>query len=1036
VGVTVRDMDTRKGVSTNVEGEFQLPVSSNRSSLTLLFSYIGKVELEMKNVDPRKSVVVVMEDDGHVLDDVVVTGYQTLSRERATGSFGKIGQEILSTRPTSDLSSALQGVVAGMYATEASDGSVSYLIRGTSSLYADITPLIVVDGFPIQGTFSSINPNDVESVTVLKDAAAASIWGARSANGVIVVTTKKGQKGKLKVEGQGFFRINASQDLDYALSQADSRTTVDLELMVLEKGWAFPYSQFSGDIYSDILKPTSLAKNYYYSHKFYGMSEAEMNTNLERLRNTSNRQQIKDLLMQTQTLQQYNVNVSAGSDKYSTYASLMYEKNAEQTVRRGYERYMLNFNNSYKFNSWLTGTIQGTFQRKTQNNSGITVSQLAIMSPYEMILNEDGSYADQVQGFNLLTVQNSDLSNLPYSDLQYNVLREIQGRDYKTRTTRYRVNLGLNAKIWRGLMFDTKYQFERNEQYTRNYDSDDTFEVRYLVNTNADFDLANNVLNQTNVPLGGIIQQRKSHDQNWVWRNQLSYNETFDKHDIMAIAGMEMSAYKTSSTTYPYVLGYDPEYNTSTAAYYGSYDWVYGIDGYMVDVGYLNETIFADRIDKYMSFFGNIGYMYDNRYGASFSIRSDGSNYVTKDKSLRWSPMWSAGLKWNATREKFMSETKDWLDHLTVRATYGINGNTEKSTSTQTLINTQMSLSTSTMVSTISSFGNPMLRWEETFTTNLGLDFSLFKGMLSGKIDYYDRLGKYIVGTVTVPTVYGTSTQTYNNAEIMNRGVEVELSGNFKIKPIDLGITSTVTFAYNDNKVKKLYYPDIYCYEMAAGTHVEGYPVGALFSYEYAGLNDEGVPQVKAADGNVCAFNDLQMAYYTLGKDNMTYSGTSISPYTLGWTNHFSWKGFNLYVYLTGKFGGVFRRPTVSGVPTGGKGYVYSFITDLMNSDGTDYPTMPAENDMTNYLWSRYLPYLQSDIRSSSFIKLKEIDLSYTVPTYLVRKIHLTGLKVFVQARDLGLLYTANKEGYDPEWLPGIGYKPSASITFGLNVSL
>lgn len=680
IGVTVKDIESGAATVTNLEGEFSLPLGSSSAAPALQFSYIGKTDMTLK-ANTQKRMNVIMEDDDHVLDDVVVTGYQTLSKERVTGSFDKVGQDVLANRPTSDLSSALQGVVAGMQATENEDGSVDFLIRGTSSLYASTSPLIVVDGFPIEGTFSSINPNDVESVTVLKDAAAASIWGARSANGVIVVTTKKGQKGKLKVDVQGFLKINTRQNLDYVLSQADSRTTVDYELQAIEKGWSL--GDFTPSLYN-LSSPMSLVHNYYYANKYYGMSDEEMSQNLDRLRNTSNRSQIKKYLMQTQALQQYNVSLSAGSDKYDTYASLMYEKNAEQTVRRGYERYMLNFNNSYRFNSWLTGTLSGTFQRKTQDNSGCTISDLASLSPYELLLNEDGSYASQINSWNTLIMDNAQLKSLPYADYSYNLLQEVRSRDYKTTTTRYRINLGLNAKIWRNLVFDTKFQYERNETDTRNYDSEETNYVRQLVNYYTSYDLSNDVLKTQYIPSGGIIRSSKSHNQNYVWRNQLSYSETFaGRHDVTALAGMEMSEYKTSSTTYPYVLGYDPDTNTSKAAFYGSQTSAACIDGYPDYYGTLSsmvKTSFSDRVDKYLSFFGNLAYVYDGRYGASFSIRSDGSNYVTEDKSLRWSPMWSVGGRWNITSEKFMESTKGWLDRLTLRATYGINGNAETNT--------------------------------------------------------------------------------------------------------------------------------------------------------------------------------------------------------------------------------------------------------------------------------------------------------------------------------------------------------------------
>lgn len=234
---------------TDVNGNFSLPADpSDRIEI----SYIGKKTISRKA--GSHSLNVILYDDDNMLSDVMVTGYQQLSRERATGSFDKIGEKELAARPATDLSAALQGLVAGMQGTENEDGSVDFKIRGTSSLYANTQPLIVVDGFPIEGSFSSINPNDVESVTVLKDASAASIWGARSANGVIVVTTKHAKKNtKLSVNGQAFWRIGTDPDIEYILSQADSKTNVDYEIEALRNGWNMGEYTKGGSLANDRL---------------------------------------------------------------------------------------------------------------------------------------------------------------------------------------------------------------------------------------------------------------------------------------------------------------------------------------------------------------------------------------------------------------------------------------------------------------------------------------------------------------------------------------------------------------------------------------------------------------------------------------------------------------------------------------------------------------------------------------------------------------------------------------------------------------
>lgn len=1030
IGVTVRVPDSKTGVVTDMDGRFTLRVPAGSSKL--LFSYIGKKDVEME-ASTRRPLRVVMEDNTRLLDDVVVTGYQTLSRERVTGSFDKVDSEILAARPSADISSALQGLVAGMQATENEDGSVDFLIRGTSSLYAETAPLIVVDGFPIEGTFSSINPNDVESVTVLKDAAAASIWGARSANGVIVVTTKRAkQNSKLSVDVQTFWRIGTRPDIDYITAQADSRTTVDYEIMALENEWNL--GEYTPG-FTSLISPLSLAMEYWYANKYRGMSEEEMNAGLERLRNIDNRSQLKKYLMQTPLLQQYNVSISGGTEKFDNYVSLMYEKNDEATIKRGYERFMMNYNGTYRFNKRVTGTVAATWQKRRQETSGVTISDFTSLSPYELLVNEDGSYATNIRTFNRFELEDMNTEDFPYSDFSYNMLREVRGRSYVTNTNNWRVQLGLNVKLFKGLTYDIKYQYERNTSDVRNMDGEDTFQARYTANYYTEYDSNTKTVGTSYLPAGAIISTSKSENHNQVFRNQLTYGDTFGKHDISALAGIEMSEYVTSSTTNPTVYGYNVETNTAQPPYYGSYDDIKNIQGYYTSLSGQGYS-FSDRTDRYLSYFFNAGYTYDDKYGASFSIRYDGANFVSDDPDLRWSPMWSIGAKWNISKESFMKDIA-WIDYLTLRATYGLNGNAERSTSPQTLISVSESSITHTTTGRVSSLGNPTLRWETTYTTNVGIDFSLFKNYLSGKLDVYNRMSKDVIGTVTIPSVYGSTSQRFNNAEISNRGFELELGANIPVKSIGLDINSTFTFAYNKNKIEKLYYPNVYCYQYMDGEFIEGRPIGSVYAYEYAGMED-GMPYVWGPEGTKVAFNDLSLHNNMLGSEEfLTYKGTTVAPYTLGWANQFSWKGLSLYVFITGKFGGVFRAPTAGTPPLVGssKTFVSKFISHYANSDGTQIPTYPEAGDYTCYRWDRYMTYLSYFVEDASFVRLKEMTLSYQLPAKWMNKVRIKQAKVFCQARDLGLIWTANKYGYDPEWLPGGYTKPSASFTLGVNLN-
>lgn len=1035
IGVTVALANSNVRTITDNDGHYQLNIPATACEVE--FSYIGTESYTLQVAGGNSALRrnVTLESD-NLLDEVVVTGYQTISKERTTGSFDKINAKDLETRPTADLSSALQGMVAGMQATENEDGTVTFAIRGQSTLYADAQPLIVVDGFPIEGTFTSINPNDVESVTILKDAAAASIWGARSANGVIVITTKKSHDKKLKVQGKAFWRIQTNPDLDYVLNQASSKSTVDYEIKGNEMGWdmGYAYTPTLSNFYGGAL---SQAQELYFKHKYFGLSESAMNAGLDELRNRSNRQQLKDYLMQTALLQQYNVNLQGGSEKLSNYLSLMYEKNDERTIKRGYNRFMLNYNNEYKFNKYITATVGATLQKRSQDQTGVTLQEFTELSPYDMIKNADGSYAYQPYIYDNLMIDQVDTSSFPYSDFSYNMLREVENRKYKTTTSNYRVQLGLNFKIIKGLNYDIKYQYERNEYTTTQYDNEETFFVRDRVNFYSDFNTQTGAATKSYLPAGGIKRSRNGVNFNDVFRNQLNYSNIFGKHDITAIAGIEMSRYVNRSTTNPTVYGYVATTNTAQIPGYGQNDNI----GNLYDYSYYNTdyfnslaTTYTDREDRYLSYYGNVGYMFDERYGASFSIRSDGSNFVSKDASLRWSPMWSAGVKWNVHKEGFMRDAS-WVNRLSLRATYGINGNAEKTTSPETLIYTYTNSTIHGTAGYVVNYGNPLLKWERTKTFNVGADFSLFNNVLSGKIDYYNRFSVDVIGNVTVPSAYGTSTQRFNNAEISNKGVEMELTGNFKVNPIGLGIRSTITYAYNKNKIEKLYNPSLYCYQLVdPSTFVEGKPIGTIYSYEFAGTED-GIPYVYGLNGEKSTINDLQLHNRELGLNVLSYSGTTVPPHTLGWNTQLSWNGLQLSFFITGKFGGVFRAPFYAPPVVGSSKTFISAQIDLYGeSDGTLYPTWPNKDEIWMYRWDRYIPNLSYFVENADFIKLKEVDLSWNLPKKWLRAINLQGASLFVQARDLGLIWAANKYDYDPEWLPGTN-KPSASITFGANIN-
>lgn len=1033
-GASIIIRGTKKGTSTDVEGNFAL--KDVDESAYLIFSAIGH-NSQTVLVNGRQTINISLIINTKKEEEIVIasTGYQSISKERATGSYDVVGKDLLSKRPVSNISTALQGVVAGMQASEKADGSLNFTIRGKSSLYANVQPLVVVDGFPVsQSDFGDINPNDIESITVLKDGAAASIWGARSANGVIVVVTKKSStSSRINIEANGFSKIYNMVDLDHALTQANSSELIKYERLAWENDWLF---NAYANSFSDIIKSLTLGQEYLFAHKNGIISQAAMNKGLDSLSNIDNKQQLRDLLMRRSVVNQANLSVSSTTDRNKSYGSIMYENRKEGFHYKGYDRMLLNFNNQFKATRFLELSFGANMQYKKTDNSGADFNSMMGLSPYETLLDPDGSYSVNLNSYNREQMAKLPLHKFPYSDWSYNLLREVNNRKYTNEELSARLQGGATLQIINGLTLDSKIQYEKRNVEIENYDSEETFYVRNMVNQYVEYNAVTQEVGKAFLPKGGILRSSLANYESYVLRNQLNFNKNIGSHhQVVAIAGMEVSRYLSKTRTNPFVYGYSPEKLQSITPVYGygsSVNQFKDFRGNTVTALPGGNTVFGWGLDKYVSYYGNASYSFRSKYTISGSVRNDASNFITDDPSLRWAPLWSVGAMWNMKKESFFNNI-DAIDRLSLRATYGKNGNVEKSTSPKTLINLSSSLNptTGTITASISDNGNPFLSWERTGSTNLGIDFSLLKRMVFGKIDIYHKLGENIMGDVALPAATGTTGQRFNNAEIVNKGIELELGTEFHLSNNVLYSTS-ITYAYNNNKIKKLFYPNNSTSSMLGGAFVVGYPVGALFALEYAGMID-GVPHVVGPDGKPSTFNDVTLYNRGLG-DFLKYEGPTIPPHTLGWINNFNAYGVNVMVLFVGKMGGYYRNPTFYPPSIGSsKTFVNKYIADVYAGD-PNIPQFPKKGETQFYLWDRYTPHLVGLVDNSSYLECKEINVEYTLPDRFAKSIKMNRLKVFTQVRDLGMVWYANSKGYNPDWLPGSN-RPLTSYMIGANLN-
>ncbi len=1038
VGVTVTVKGSTRGTTTDTDGNYRIQGAAND---VLLFQCLGYNPQEMK-IGQKTAINIELQESVENLEDVVVTGYQTISKERATGSFDILNKAQLE-KPSSNIASRLIGSVAGLTSTQDAYGNPVFEIRGRSSLTTSATqPLLVVDGFAIEGGFESINPNDVESISILKDAAAASIWGAKSANGVIVVTTKNakpeggGSGASVTVDYSGFLKVSPKLDLDYTLSQASVNDIIDYEV--------YGFSHMDSSIWyheeNDYSGGMSRIYELLTQNRLGHLSDADMNAQINQLRNYSNHDQIKKYLLQNPIVHQENVAVNIATERSSNTLSAMYQNNRQHYKKYNANQYMINFRNRTHLFKWLDFNFNGSYTYSKNDNSGTGLPDL---SPYEMLVDESGKLIRYSNSIDLNYVdRHVPKEEFPYDDWSWNPIEEMNNRELITTKTNARVQAGLTVKIWQGLTFDSRIQYEMIDSYTHNYYNENTYLVRSTVNSASSWDKETNEVTP-NLPTGGFLDQSRYRYDVLTVRNQLNFNHTFaEKHAIAFVAGIETIDRVYQYFGYPRTYGYNDETlsvgnfpnGIGGTGVYQLTNW----QGSNQTFGYQNS--FSYTTDRYFSAFGNLSYTFDDRYTVSGSIRTDASNLITDDPQYRYAPFWSVGASWHIGREKFMQNVA-WVDALSLRATYGYNGNVDKTTTFKPLVNitTSPNVVTGEYTGSMSSYGNPTLRWERTGTWNIGVDFSLLHGKLFGKFDVYNKHSEDLIADVSLPSVQGTSTMKLNNGELLNRGFEMEVGSTLPITR-HISWTGSLTLSYNKNRITSLAVEPTSAYTLAMSNGdssgwMEGYDMNTLWCYKYGGLQNVGSatspvmkPTLVTKGGEYKTF-DSWPAGDPL--DHAYAMGTLVAPWNMAISSSFRVYDFDISFIITGKFGHKFMRESFNYPGMTGRSIPNSKYSEVVNGDPNEIIPLPQTDTETRYyFWDRFFPYMSYLAESASHLRLQEFNVTYNVPQKAVRKIGLRSLQVYAQCNNPFNVYF-NKYNEDPEFPRG-SIRLQASYTFGI----
>ncbi|GAB6008576.1 SusC/RagA family TonB-linked outer membrane protein [Dysgonomonas reticulitermitis] len=1042
-GVSIILKGTTTGVMTDVDGKYSINVPN--SNATLVISYMGFIPQEHK-VGNNVTLDIVLVEQSTDLDEVVVVGYGVQKKVNLTGSVASIGAAKIESRAAPNLSASLAGLAAGVNVRQSSgnpgsDGA-NIRIRGLGTFSSDYRgPMVVVDG--VESTMDAVNPNDVETISLLKDAASASIYGSRGANGVILITTKKGKRDATPtITYSGILSSESpSTKHKFLWDYAEHMDLLNLANRTVNPVAPAIYAQ-------DEVDEWRAAKNDPDGISKYGVANwlAYPNTDWA------------DVAFENRFSQNHNVSAIGGSANTNYQLSLGYFNNPGVMQNTGLDRYQMRINMESQITKFLKVGTQ-TFALRQDKQVGDQSTALTYL--YQVMAGAvpyyDGKYGGQTA-----TADPSTTNNL---------LMMLNNRDGNQRTYRLNTSWFASVNILEGLTADAKFNYQarlyNEERYPVTID-------RYNFRTGL-------VVNQGAREPDGTIYRNSIEDYRYTSNLLLNYFRTFGDHSVSGLLGYEQMYYnyKGFNATKKGLL--DMSMHDITTA------------SDMQDIGGDYERDYA-----MVSYFGRANYAYKGKYLFEANFRRDGSSRFSSES--RWGTFPSVSAGWRISEESFMESTKSFMDNLKLRASWGKLGNTTSGyydwQATYSKQNNSIGGSIANGL-VVGKIANPLLQWENITSSEVGLDASLLKQRLNLEVNFYNKLTE---GILTTPAIYATmgmaTAPTKNTADMRNRGIEVALTWSQKIN--DFSYSATVNFAYNQNEVVKYlgkmkegfdengtYVSNIGQAASMSGNNIvtEGHMYNEYFLRQvYKGTgaykNDDGTVNINGGprDGMIRTPEDLQWVkdmiaagYSFNGRTSITANGlnygelimadvngdknygnsydraftgkSDVPKYTLGFTASASWKGFDLNMTWAGNLGmyyylrerGINQTNVSMGnvLPANARSMFYYY-----NEADPNDPNNNINGSDPRMLYSSDGTYIASDfyLYDASYFKLKFLQLGYTFPKLMTSKLYINKLRLFVSGENL-LTFT-KYPGMDPEIGGSVNVYPiSKVISGGINIT-
>ena len=1023
------------GTLTDIKGEFRI---SAKAGEVIRISYLGMKSREFTVSAEQPFLKVHLEPEIITLSstDVVATGYQNLHKEQTTSAYTKIRTDQLNRQLNRTVQEAIEGQIAGVrFTKDPFTGKEVPILRGVGTFSGNVgySPLVVIDNIPTDTPLEDINPKDIESVTVLKDAAATAIYGVRAANGVIVIVTKKGLQNGL--------RINVHTDLFYTFKPNMSRMRYASTSDLIDLETAFYQSKLADsngnvdDLFASYGEIGGRQTVRYYSPLFQlyrdqakgKLSQQEVNSTLNEWRNRDYLRDFKRYVWQPIISKRYNISVESGNNRSQNYASLQYEDTDERIVTEKTRALNLYLKNTYQLTPWLKSTI------------GVNGRYTAVDAVAEQVRNLYTDYLKQPRytrllgtnpyaGFNLVAPINGHIleqiaGNDAFRSYSFNLLESIAQEHQKQYNLSLRPFANLQVSIIKGLQYQSYFQYELNTHNSETFFGKDTYYMRLRHNQLVKQDATTQKFS-SELPEGGYYEQEKGQTQHYTFRQQLDFNRTFaEAHNVTALLGFEMRQHYTPRNTKEMQYGYDeqtlsfPTLNWKDLYNPGVTSYLYGRQSLSLSRNQQSETK-----HRFISFYSTLGYSYHQKYNLTGSVRVDQADMFGADPKYKYRPLWSVGGSWNLHREDFFYGNV--VNLLKLRLTYGVSGNVDQTTTPflrgRLLTDVRGAYPSQQYLQfNDTDLPNPKLRWEKTETTNLGIDFGMWY-WLSGSIDLYRRYSSDLLVLTELDPTVGAQRRLINNGALLNKGIEVSLNATRELAK-DLQLTVRTTFAYNKNTIEKVSSKPTNAVEYARNPlryYKQGDDFNSLYAYRYKEttngypiyLDENGNPNTTFDANGVPTIKDIisEDALVRLGTMNPTFNGAL--------SLQLRYKAFELGTMFVYAGGHKLRKDTYS---INQESETHRDITQRWTAaNPTDMPRMSFDYPATlrrtantvNTLWQLG----DNHVVNADYIKWRNVLFSCYIPKNICEKLRLQEAKITAQLNNL-LTWCAAGDDIDPE---------------------